>query len=101
MSDLAAKGFKEVVLLGQNVNSYHDSSEEAVGTFPEGSYSAASGFRNLYRSRDGPGARFVDLLEAVSAAVPEVRIRFTSPHPKVRTITYYHTVHANNPFRCY
>mmetsp|Transcript_2096 Transcript_2096/g.3963 ORF Transcript_2096/g.3963 Transcript_2096/m.3963 type:complete len:303 (+) Transcript_2096:59-967(+) len=36
----------------------------------------------MYRKRSGAGARFSDLLEAVAAVDPEVRIRFTSPHPK-------------------
>lgn len=36
----------------------------------------------MYKLRDGSGARFVDLLERVSRVDPEVRIRFSSPHPK-------------------
>lgn len=51
--DLSAKGFKEVTLLGQNVNSYKF---EDV-TFPR-------------------------LLALVAEAVPEMRIRFTTSHPK-------------------
>jgi len=79
---LSAQGVKEVVLLGQNVNSYHDTSAEALRDYPEGRYIAAKGFSNMYRSRDGAGARFSDLLEAVADVDPEIRIRFTSPHPK-------------------
>ena len=55
--DLRDRGFKEVTLLGQNVNSY--------------------------RSPDGAGiVAFPDLLRQVARAVPEMRIRFTTSHPK-------------------
>ncbi|CAH1955505.1 unnamed protein product [Acanthoscelides obtectus] len=53
VEQLSEKGVKEVTLLGQNVNSY----------------------------RKG-GLRFADLLNRVAAVNPEMRIRFTSPHPK-------------------
>lgn len=53
VKDLQAKGFKEVTLLGQNVNSYKF---EEVG-FPQ-------------------------LLATVAEAVPDMRIRFTTSHPK-------------------
>ena len=50
---LASDGFKQVTLLGQNVNSYY-----------------------------ADGKDFADLLEAVSAVEGIERVRFTSPHPK-------------------
>ena len=53
VKDLRDKGFKEVTLLGQNVNSYHCGD---VG--------------------------FPLLLATVAEAVPEMRIRFTTSHPK-------------------
>lgn len=53
VKDLQAKGFKEVTLLGQNVNSY------CAGE-----------------------VRFPQLLAQVAEAVPEMRIRFTTSHPK-------------------
>ncbi len=55
--DLEAKGFKEITLLGQNVNSYKFIQEEKI-------------------------IDFADLLEIVANAVPEMRIRFTTSHPK-------------------
>lgn len=70
VTDLASKGYREVTLLGQNVNSYR---------FVDGD-----------RVYD-----FADLLEAVALAVPGMRIRFTSPHPKdmddkaIRTMAKY------------
>ncbi|MBR1996237.1 MAG: tRNA (N6-isopentenyl adenosine(37)-C2)-methylthiotransferase MiaB [Paludibacteraceae bacterium] len=60
--DLQEKGYKEVTLLGQNVNSYRyvrtreDGSEDVIG--------------------------FAQLLELVAKAVPTMRIRFTTSHPK-------------------
>ncbi len=84
VQQLVDKGVKEVCLLGQNVNGYHDSSEASAKLFPTSSYQVADGFNNLYKSknRNAPGARFHDLLAAVSDLSPELRIRFTSPHPK-------------------
>lgn len=71
---------KEVTLLGQNVNSYRDTSEmkdkenlKVVTTVP--------GFKTVYKPKIG-GLRFAELLERVANIDPEVRIRFTSPHPK-------------------
>lgn len=75
---LAEQGIKEITLLGQNVNSYRYLSDD---TDPMSDTSLASGFRTVYKSKKG-GIRFAELLERVAEAVPEVRIRFTSPHPK-------------------
>ncbi|KNC81170.1 hypothetical protein SARC_06494 [Sphaeroforma arctica JP610] len=38
-------------------------------------------FKTIYKTKKG-GARFADLLDAVSLVDPDMRIRFTSPHPK-------------------
>ena len=56
--DLAARGYKEVTLLGQNVNSYQ-------------------GRQNGTEEVD-----FAALLRLVARAVPEMRIRFSTIHPK-------------------
>ncbi|KAF0700623.1 Aste57867_8801 [Aphanomyces stellatus] len=81
VKSLADQGVKEIVLLGQNVNSYHDKQTE--GAQEEGrAYVSADGFQNMFKARDALGYRFVDLLDRVSAVDPEIRIRFTSPHPK-------------------
>ena len=37
-----------------------------------------------YNLRGGEGARFGELLQRVAEVDPEMRVRFTSPHPKVR-----------------
>jgi MiaB/RimO family radical SAM methylthiotransferase len=76
---------KEVVLLGQNVNSYHDRSEAAMLAMPTATTPGLSntGFRNrIQRPTTQGGYPFVDLVEAVSLISPELRVRFTSPHPK-------------------
>uniref|UniRef100_A0A674DXJ0 Mitochondrial tRNA methylthiotransferase CDK5RAP1 n=1 Tax=Salmo trutta TaxID=8032 RepID=A0A674DXJ0_SALTR len=76
---LSEQGVKEVTLLGQNVNSYRDTSEEQFCSSEPGQLSR--GFRTVYRARPG-GLRFADLLDRVSLIDPDMRIRFTSPHPK-------------------
>ena len=60
--DLQARGYKEVTLLGQNVNSYK--------------YMVNGTHEN------GKCIDFADLLEIVADAVPDMRIRFTTSHPK-------------------
>jgi tRNA-2-methylthio-N6-dimethylallyladenosine synthase len=55
--DLERKGYKEVTLLGQNVNSYRF-------------------------ERDGQTVTFPMLLRLVAESVPGMRIRFTTSHPK-------------------
>lgn len=60
--DLRDRGFKEVTLLGQNVNSYtHRPSTE---------------------NEAGESLSFPSLLRLVAEAVPEMRVRFTTSHPK-------------------
>jgi tRNA-2-methylthio-N6-dimethylallyladenosine synthase len=67
---LAEEGYREVTLLGQNVNSYFDPEASGlVGT-------------DLSPEQMNGGATFPDLLRAVSEVKGIDRIRFTSPHPK-------------------
>ncbi|OEU17779.1 hypothetical protein FRACYDRAFT_184876 [Fragilariopsis cylindrus CCMP1102] len=76
---------KEICLLGQNVNSYHDrngNSNNYKMKYKEGYNISNDGFSNMFRLRGGAGYYFVDLVEAVSDISPELRVRFTSPHPK-------------------
>ena len=58
LADLQAKGFKEVTLLGQNVNSYN------------------------YKDAEGNTTDFASLLAMVAEAAPDMRVRFTTSHPK-------------------
>lgn len=80
---LSDQGVKEVTLLGQNVNSYRDLSESTHYGVAEKTVSSdmPDGFRTVYKPKQG-GRRFADLLEKVANVDPEMRIRFTSPHPK-------------------
>lgn len=66
-------------MLGQNVNSYRDMSEEQF--FGSDATKLSRGFKTIYQTKRG-GLRFSDLLDQVSRIDPDVRIRFTSPHPK-------------------
>ncbi|WP_042366345.1 tRNA (N6-isopentenyl adenosine(37)-C2)-methylthiotransferase MiaB [Bacteroides neonati] len=61
VSDLAKKGYKEITLLGQNVNSYS------------------------FEQADGSVVTFPTLLRMVAESVPQIRIRFTTSHPKDMT----------------
>uniref|UniRef100_A0A2K6GCY2 CDK5 regulatory subunit associated protein 1 n=1 Tax=Propithecus coquereli TaxID=379532 RepID=A0A2K6GCY2_PROCO len=76
---ISMHGLKEVTLLGQNVNSFRDNSEvqfnNAVST------NLSRGFTTNYKTKQG-GLRFAHLLDQVSRVDPDMRIRFTSPHPK-------------------
>uniref|UniRef100_A0A131XLS1 CDK5RAP1-like protein n=1 Tax=Hyalomma excavatum TaxID=257692 RepID=A0A131XLS1_9ACAR len=81
---LSDQGIKEVTLLGQNVNSYRDTSAESqalVERSKDGPEILSRGFRTIYKLPVG-GLRFADLLDRVSQVDKEMRIRFTSPHPK-------------------
>lgn len=78
VKQLSDEGVKEVVLLGQNVNSYRDISNTGNGMETT---KTTKGFRTVYKPKKG-GLRFADLLDKVSLIDPEMRIRFTSPHPK-------------------
>lgn len=60
--DLRDKGYKEVTLLGQNVNSYHAPTAAPDGTAGDVSFAA--------------------LLRMVAREVPTMRVRFTTSHPK-------------------
>lgn len=74
-----------MILLGQNVNSYNDVSrltQEGERVPLEPTMDAPSpGFRNIARKKV-EGVNFTELLNQVSKVDPNMRIRFTSPHPK-------------------
>ena len=67
IKDIANKGYKEITLLGQNVNSYLRSEKEN-GKIEEMQYEGINSFATLLRK--------VNQIEGIE------RIRFISPHPK-------------------
>ena len=70
--DMAVKGYKDVTLLGQNVNSYR------------------------YETPDGNVIGFPQLLEYLAEAVPDMRIRFMTSHPKDMSDEMLHVMAAHN-----
>lgn len=76
LADLHAKGYREVTLLGQNVNSYR------------------------YTAPDGRPVTFAELLRMVAAAAPDMRVRFTTSHPKDMTDDILHAI-ADCPNVCH
>ncbi|MBX9782276.1 MAG: tRNA (N6-isopentenyl adenosine(37)-C2)-methylthiotransferase MiaB [Chitinophagaceae bacterium] len=67
--DLFERGYKEVTLLGQNVDSYYWNNEA-----------------------DNSNTTFAQLLEMVAIVSPELRIRFSTSHPKDITDEVLHTM---------
>lgn len=78
VKDLHDKGFKEVTLLGQNVNSY--------GLLPNG-------------KRPENGTSFAELLRKVAQSVPDMRVRFSTSNPEDMTEDILHAV-AEEPNLC-
>ena len=71
--DLYDRGYREVTLLGQNVDSYKWTNPET-----------------------GTAVNFANLLEMVAQVSPELRIRFSTSHPKDITDKVLHTMAAYN-----
>ena len=78
VKDLHDNGFKEVTLLGQNVNSY--------GLTPAG-------------KRIEGGCSFAELLRKVAQSVPDMRVRFTTSNPEDMTDDILHAI-ADEPNLC-
>ncbi len=74
--DLRSCGYKEVTLLGQNVNSYcWQPADDQIA--------------------NGQCIDFADLLQMVANAVPDMRIRFTTSHPKDMSDKTLHVIADN------
>src|ERR1700754_4684324 len=81
-TDLFNQGYREVTLLGQNVDSYKWSSEV-------GSQKSEVGNEE---SRDISVVNFANLLEMVAAIDPDLRVRFSTSHPKDITDEVLYTI---------
>ena len=79
--DLFDKGFKEVTLLGQNVDSYYI----AAPTQPAGDLNGSL-------APNAGAITFAKLLEMVALISPELRVRFSTSHPKDITDDVLHTM---------
>jgi len=81
----AEQGYREITLLGQNVNSYRDlkgaTKSELKQGLVGGETITSDGFSTIYKPKVG-GTRFAELLEQVALVDTNMRVRFTSPHPK-------------------
>ncbi|XP_021908298.1 CDK5RAP1-like protein, partial [Carica papaya] len=81
VGELWKEGVKEVTLLGQNVNSYNDASGTEKDIEPGANWRLSDGFSSTCKVKN-MGLRFSDLLDRLSTEFPEMRFRYTSPHPK-------------------
>ncbi|MGB0868067.1 MAG: tRNA (N6-isopentenyl adenosine(37)-C2)-methylthiotransferase MiaB [Flavobacteriales bacterium] len=71
VKELSENGYKEVTLLGQNVDSYL-----WYGGGPKKNY------KNLSEIEKASSTNFAQLLEKVAQAIPDIRIRFSTSHPQ-------------------
>ena len=77
LADLRRRGFREVTLLGQNVNSYSYESSACDGGL------ASLKLKQVpTAAHPSPKVTFPNLLKMVAEAAPDMRIRFTTSHPK-------------------
>ena len=72
--DLFQKGYREVTLLGQNVDSYKWSNNPEL-----------KGKAQIERAGDDNTVTFAQLLKMVADVSPELRVRFSTSHPKDMT----------------
>ncbi|WP_288317601.1 tRNA (N6-isopentenyl adenosine(37)-C2)-methylthiotransferase MiaB [Xylanibacter caecicola] len=80
--DLQERGYKEVTLLGQNVNSYHYVAD-----------------KQLQGENNDAAVDFPKLLGLVADAVPDMRVRFTTSNPKDMSDETLHVI-ADKPNVC-
>lgn len=81
--DLFSKGYKEVTLLGQNVDSYKWSENENNKAWLE---------KKEKKGEEVQVINFANLLEMVAKVSPELRVRFSTSHPKDITDEVLHTM---------
>jgi tRNA-2-methylthio-N6-dimethylallyladenosine synthase len=97
--ELFSQGYKEVTLLGQNVDSYKFTpSNSPSGGEPQphkpsnALLEGSSVGTPSPEGRAGEGFTFANLLEAVALVHPDLRVRFSTSHPKDMTDDVLHTI---------
>ena len=101
MRDLHDRGYKEVTLLGQNVNSYRSSLPLPHEVEGQATQESTSGEASQAPSPGGEGwgGAFPQLLALVAETFPDMRVRFTTSHPKDMSDETLHVI-ASHPNIC-
>jgi tRNA-2-methylthio-N6-dimethylallyladenosine synthase len=96
-TDLFNRGYREVTLLGQNVDSYKWTAKDVAGNLEPEAEKPLMGMDLLEKVlkesddlsdlqpqaiHDNDGVTFANLLEMVALVSPELRVRFSTSHPK-------------------
>ena len=80
--DLFDRGYREVTLLGQNVDSYLWYGTEGLKKY----------YENLSEEEKAQSVNFAQLMEKVAQISPKLRVRFSTSHPKDMTDEFLHVM---------